>query len=69
MNDLEGNAIATFTYVNVYRRACGKITTSVSPTLENAMLQQNSVDRGEQGTKVVARIRVPVVCVEGQFDF
>lgn len=60
----------THVYMNFYKSPdSDKITASSHPTLENADLFATPSEGWPVSTKRrIARIRVPVVCIEGQFD-
>lgn len=60
----------THVYMNFYKSPeSDKITASSHPTRENADLFATPEGGWQVSTKRrIARIRVPVVCVEGQFD-
>lgn len=68
MNPVEAPKILTQVYVNVHKRAGGQITARSHNSRERAQQQADEMNRGAAGTKCVARIRVPIICVEGQFD-
>lgn len=60
--------ILTEVYVNVHRRAGGQITAQSHASLDRAITQAGEMNRSKTGTRCIARVRVPLICVEGQFD-
>ncbi len=60
--------ILTEVFVNVHRRLGGQITAQSHASLDRAIQQAGEMNRGGAGTRCIARVRVPLVCTEGQFD-
>lgn len=71
INAKQGDAvpILTHVYVNVARRATGFITAQSHPTKDLAIFHANAMSSAASGTKCIARLRVQIECVDGQFDF
>jgi hypothetical protein len=61
-------AITTHLLVNVNRYPSGVVSANAHKTLEHAMMETKAVENGARGGRTVARVRVPLICVEGQFD-
>ena len=60
--------ILTEVFVNVHRYPDGTTTACQHKTVQQAEFAAKSINSGMRRGRVIARVRVPFYCVEGQFD-